>query len=171
MAIGGHMEPHQYLYTFNYPLHEKELCNLEIRALFNLEAEEKVIISEVEVDPSISPYLKTRLKMTLESGTYEGIHQMVLEANIIDSQFLVKYTRTGLMDPPYGNFTSTSDEERLMILRKGKEICDQLVVVSQIDIKDLLVSEELKIVDSCLVGKPRKSDFYRYVYVCLTDTA
>ena len=316
------MESHQYLYTLNYPLHEKELCNLEIRALFNLDAEEKVIISDVKIDPSISPYLRARLQMTIESDTYEGILQLVFEANIIDSQFLVKYARTGLMDPPfknrrvyckdlglliqglpsfdtpnqlygitaykglwyfgeliekdnqwkkhqdkpypyssslginmakalvniaskgnknntlidpccgvgtvlleaaysnykivgwdinplvadnarknlshyhydilvtkgdigeinshydaaiidlpYGNFTSASDEERLMILRKGKVICDQLVVVSQIDIKDLLVKEDLNIVDSCLVGKPRKSDFYRYIYVCLPDNA
>jgi tRNA (guanine10-N2)-dimethyltransferase len=314
------METYQYLYTLNYPLHEKELCDLEIRALFNLEFEEKVIISNIKIDPSISPYLRTRLQMSIESDTYEGIHQLVLEANIMDSQFLVKYAKTGLMDPsfyerrvyckdlgllihglpsfdapnqlygitvfkgvwyfgeliekdnqwkkhqdkphpyssslginmakalvniasngnknrvlidpccgvgtvlleaaysnyqivgwdinplvaddarknlshyqydisvtkgdiseisshydaaiidlPYGIFTSASDEERLKILQKGKVICDQLVVVSQIDIQDVLLREDLKIIDSCLVGKPRKSDFYRYVYVCLTE--
>ena len=67
------MENTRYLYNLNYHEYELSLSAIELRSLFARDIKEKVFFSEVAEDPSISPYLKNRLEISVEANTFEDL--------------------------------------------------------------------------------------------------
>lgn len=74
------MENKQYLYNFNYHEYEMSLCAIELRALFSEDIRDKAFISDVCEDPSVSPYLKNRLELSVMADTFEDL-LMAIESN------------------------------------------------------------------------------------------
>lgn len=63
----------EYLYTYNYHPDEKELCQMEMRAFLQKDCADKILKSEISVDPTRSPFIIGRLEVLLESDDFQDV--------------------------------------------------------------------------------------------------
>lgn len=110
------MKGDQYIYNVNYNEQDYNLCVFEIKALFNDFLEEKVLFSNIEVDPSISPFLKNRIKIIYKEKTFNGILNSILEDNFKANDFMVKYVAMYKRDPNIEQGKELSKEIGLRIV-------------------------------------------------------
>lgn len=89
----------QYIYFINYQDSEKDLCDLEMRALFNRPIETKAFFSDQRIDESLSPYFKSRLEILHEASNPEDLIQKIRENNYTAEGFKVKYVPAVKPDP------------------------------------------------------------------------
>ncbi|QZY56838.1 TRM11 family SAM-dependent methyltransferase [Crassaminicella profunda] len=108
------MKLNQYIYNVNYQVQEEDLCALEIRSLFNFHLEGKVFFSSKEVEPSISPFLKTRLKIIYKTSSFSDIIELIKKDKITSQDFVVKYLELFSGDP---------------YIKKRKELCKEIGLV------------------------------------------
>ncbi|MFT6963233.1 MAG: tRNA G10 N-methylase Trm11 [Flammeovirgaceae bacterium] len=80
-----------YLYTFNYDYHHSDLCKLESRQVFGEEEMNKLLFSNLEIDPSISPFIKNRLELISSSADYSEFLQNIEDKNIHIEGFKIEY--------------------------------------------------------------------------------
>lgn len=80
-----------FLYSYKYEPHHTELCKLESRQLFGQEERGRVIISNIEIDPSISPFIKHRLKIMTSSENYADLLQKIKAEKIYIDGFNAEY--------------------------------------------------------------------------------
>ena len=85
------MKLERFIYNLNYPIKEKELCELEVRSLFNFDLKEKVFFENRKIHPSVSPFLKNRLEIIYKAATLLEIVELVTKAKIEAPDFMVKY--------------------------------------------------------------------------------
>lgn len=83
--------PPYYLYPLKFDVHHTELCKLESRQLFGKEAANKVLFSDVEIDPTVSAFIKNRLEISLSAGSYADFLQNIERENIQAEGFNVEY--------------------------------------------------------------------------------
>lgn len=83
--------PPSYLYSFKYDVHHTELCKLEARQVFGKEATDKVLFSDIEIDPTVSPFIKNRLAIILSADSYEQLLEKVKNQNIHAEGFTADY--------------------------------------------------------------------------------
>ena len=83
----------KYLYVINYPAYEKELCMLEMRALFGKEPEDKVLISKVKFNPSNSIFIKKRLEIIYEKNNLQEILDHLEKDKLHLKNFKSEYLR------------------------------------------------------------------------------
>lgn len=103
-TIGGlTMKPIQYIYNVNYDIHETSLCALEVKALFNHELKDKVFLSNLSVNPSISPFLKNRFEVLYKAESFDEIVAYVASKKIDTPDFMVKYIQLEQDDPHFKN--------------------------------------------------------------------
>jgi tRNA G10 N-methylase Trm11 len=107
------MSLNRYIYNVNHQLLEKDLCALEMKALFDITLEGKVFISNILYDPTISPFLKNRLDIMHKATTFEGILDYIESEQLAAKDFKVKYVQLDLDDPHY---------------KKRRDLCNQLVL-------------------------------------------
>lgn len=81
----------KHIYSFNYHQMESELCKLEARSIFNQEEENKLLLSDVKVEPSSSAFIKKRLDVTSFSGDYATLIHEIKEEKICREGFKVEY--------------------------------------------------------------------------------
>lgn len=62
-----------FIYTFAYNDAERSLCHLEMRSFFGVDTQTKIIKSDVQIDPSRSPFIKGRVEVLAEGDTVEEI--------------------------------------------------------------------------------------------------
>ena len=110
------MKLNQYIYNVNYQVHEEDLCALEIRSLFNLQLEGKVFFSSKELDPSISPFLKTRLEIIYKTSSFSDIIELIKKDKITSHDFVVKYLELFSGDP---------------YIKKRRELCKGIGLIVQ----------------------------------------
>lgn len=80
-----------YLYTFNFDYHYAELCKLESRQVFGKELENKLVLSDIRVDPSISPFIKNRIEILAVSESYTDLVQDIKKMQMQFNDFIVEY--------------------------------------------------------------------------------
>ncbi len=80
-----------YLYSFTYDNTERELSNLEARAIFNQEVTDKIIFSKIKVNPSSSAFIKNRLEIILSSENYPSLIEEIKKKKIAIEGFKVEY--------------------------------------------------------------------------------
>lgn len=85
------MPNQSYIYSFKYDIHNSELCKLECRQLFNQEEQNNWLFSSVEVDPSISPFIKSRLEIISSSDDYSVLLKNIENENIQCDGFKAEY--------------------------------------------------------------------------------
>ncbi len=95
------MTTERFVYNLNYPIYEKESCEIEVRALFQFELKEKVFFESREVHPSISPFLKSRLEIIYKASTFLELLELIAKDRITVSNFMVKYMELGIADPHF----------------------------------------------------------------------
>lgn len=83
----------EFLYTINYPREEKNLCLMEIRTIFKLETEEKVILSDIEVEPLFSPFIKSRLEILYVKDNFEDVLKEIISSGLKSEEYKVEYIR------------------------------------------------------------------------------
>ncbi|MGM9945911.1 MAG: TRM11 family SAM-dependent methyltransferase [Lysinibacillus sp.] len=66
-----------YVYTYGWRPDETELCRMEMRAFFREDTEENVLISDVKIEPSRSPFIRARLAVQFESTTVDELCERV----------------------------------------------------------------------------------------------
>jgi len=82
---------HSYLYTFNYDQHLVELCKLESRQIFDSEATDRFLFSNVKIDPSISPFIRNRFDIITSSEDFSELLSNIKKEKILDDGFKAEY--------------------------------------------------------------------------------
>ena len=82
---------HIYIYSFKYDYHHSELCKLESRQIFDKEEKNKVLFSNLKVDPSISPFINNRVEIISSSENYFELLKSIKKENIHIEGFKVEY--------------------------------------------------------------------------------
>lgn len=103
-----------YLYTFACHEDEAALCELELRSLFQLEPEQGYLVSELELDPKRSPFIRRRMSIWFEEDSLADLRARAAEIELGGDTFKVVYTSTS--DKP------TYDEQRQIERELGGSI-------------------------------------------------
>ncbi|TRX66173.1 TRM11 family methyltransferase [Carboxylicivirga sp. M1479] len=85
------MHQHSYIYSFKYDTHNVELCQLESRQLFNEQENNKLLFSNIKIDPSISPFIKNRFEIIASAEDYQLLLNKVKQENIHMDGFKAEY--------------------------------------------------------------------------------
>jgi len=109
------MKNHTYIYNVNYNELENDLCSFEAKALFGFQLKEKVFLSDKQIDPSISPFIKNRIKIIYETESLEDILELIEKNELRASGFLVKYVELESGDLNFKNRKNISKEVGLRI--------------------------------------------------------
>ncbi|MDM5334331.1 RsmD family RNA methyltransferase [Ureibacillus composti] len=79
----------KYIYTYVHHKDEYDLCRMEMRAFFNMDSQSNFLISNVEVDPSRSPFIQDRLEVYYESNSISDIKELVQKLKLNDKTYKV----------------------------------------------------------------------------------
>lgn len=109
------MKSNQYIYNVNYNVQDHNLCAFEFRALFDDEFKDKVFFTDKEVDPSISPFLKNKLKIIYKKKTFNEILDAIITDDFRANDFMVKYVAMYNRDPNIDQGKKLSKEVGLRI--------------------------------------------------------
>ncbi|MBK3516980.1 TRM11 family SAM-dependent methyltransferase [Carboxylicivirga marina] len=85
------MPQHNYIYTFKYDTHNVSMCKLESRQLFDEEEQNKLLFSNIKINPSISPFIKNRFEIMTSSNDYSELLEKVKLQNIHMHGFKAEY--------------------------------------------------------------------------------
>jgi len=85
------MRKQKYIYSFNYDHTENDLCKLESKHIFNEEEENKLLFSDVKVDPSCSAFIKKRLDIISSSNDYTTLIADIKNKTICIERFKIEY--------------------------------------------------------------------------------
>jgi len=80
-----------YLYSFKYNHHYTELCKLESTQIFGEAEKDKLLFSTIKVEPSISPFIKSRFDVILSSPDYFELLKSIKKENIHVDGFKAEY--------------------------------------------------------------------------------
>lgn len=80
-----------YIYSLKYDYHYEDLCKLESRQLFGKEETDKLIFSDIKVDPSVSPFLKCRFEIISTADSYPTLLKQVQAQAIKIEDFTAEY--------------------------------------------------------------------------------
>ncbi|MBB3112216.1 16S rRNA G966 N2-methylase RsmD [Paenibacillus phyllosphaerae] len=104
----------RYLYQISYHEDEAELCFMEMRALLGAEPEEGCIVTDRELPPSRSPFIRQRLAVLLEAAELDELASAAAQLDMEGRTYKAIFVATG---------GSQIYEERLAIERQiGRSI-------------------------------------------------
>lgn len=83
-----------------------------------------------------------------------------------DIKNMSKIYGAALIDLPYNLFSSASDDDLHQIIHSSAKISNRLIIVSTLDISEMIKMAGLKLSNYCVTGKRGKRDFVRRVWVC-----
>ena len=99
-----------FLYFINYKDNERELCKMEMRCLFNREINEKYFFSDIDINASKSPFIKSKIKIIYSDESLDRMVSKIKEDNLSYYDFKVCYVKSEQGDVQY--------EDRLEATRK-----------------------------------------------------
>ena len=85
------MQQDQYIYHFNYNSNESDLCKFESKYLFQKEEQDKLLFSDIKVDPSCSAFIKKRVDVLLANESYAQLIESIQQQQIQVEGFKVEY--------------------------------------------------------------------------------
>ena len=85
------MQTFKHIYSFNYDEIENDLCKLESRYVFNKEEKNKLLFSDIKIEPSTSAFLKKRFDIILSSNDYSTLIEDIKKEKIHFEGFKVEY--------------------------------------------------------------------------------
>ena len=85
------MQINKHIYSFSYENTESELCKLESRYIFNKEEKNRLLFSDLIVEPSDSAFIKSRLDIISFSKDYARLINKIKKENICIEGFKVEY--------------------------------------------------------------------------------
>lgn len=104
------------------------------------------------------------LHYPVKQGALKNVEYYGYTAPILrkDMKEIDKHYDTAIIDIPYGLFTHVEESEQQAIINHARKICDEIVLVSNKDMKEELEKAGFMLVDSATVTKAR---FVRYIMV------
>ena len=81
----------KYIYSFNCDITERELCTLESKYIFNKEEKNKLLFSDIKVEPSSSAFIRSRLDIISFSEDYSTLINEIKKENIHIEGFKIEY--------------------------------------------------------------------------------
>lgn len=99
-----------FLYFINYQDNERELCKMEMRCLFNREINEKYFFTDIDINASKSPFIKSKIKIIYSDESLDRMVRKIKEDNLSYDDFKVSYVKSEQGDVQY--------EDRLEATRK-----------------------------------------------------
>lgn len=117
-----------FLYVINYPPEQQELCQLEIKRLFNQELQE-VILSEVDYEASRSVYFKSKLEILVSD--IDKLAFVEKTRSIVIDRFKVSYIKHKKDELTYENRMNLVKDVAFLIKGVGslKDNAKQLGVI------------------------------------------
>lgn len=90
-------------------------------------------------------------------------------ANIVCSDIKDLDTKydVAIIDLPYNLLSSATDNDIIHIIQSASEITERLVIISTLDITNIIKSVGFNITDCCTVAKSGKTSFSRKIWVCI----
>lgn len=88
---GKSMLKGKHIYIFTYDNTENDLCKLESRYIFNKEEKNRLVFSDVKIEPSSSAFIKSRLDVISKSEDYSMLIEDIKKENIVSEGFKVEY--------------------------------------------------------------------------------
>jgi tRNA G10 N-methylase Trm11 len=85
------MQINKYIYSINYDNNERALSKLESRYIFNKEEKDKLIFSNIKVEPSDSAFFKNRLEIITFSRNYDRLIINIKKESFYIEGFKVEY--------------------------------------------------------------------------------
>jgi len=85
------MQINKHIYSFGYDNTESELCKLESRYIFNKEEKNKLLFSDIKVEPSSSAFIKKRFDIISLSEEYATLINKIKKESICIEGFKVEY--------------------------------------------------------------------------------
>ena len=85
------MQEKQYFYTINYPVFEKNLCEMEMKYLFKEVPNERYFFSDYDINPSRSAFIKDRINILYREDTLDKILNRVIEDKVSYENFKICY--------------------------------------------------------------------------------
>ncbi len=92
----------KFFYLINYNSErDEELCNLEMESIFGYVPVFRHIISDIDTNPSRSPFIKEKITILLSGKSIEEIAENITKNNISFDRFKVAYLKSGNNDVSY----------------------------------------------------------------------
>lgn len=91
----------EFLYIFNYPPYEKELCELEFECLFNEKMNTKYYITNREVDYNRSVFIRSRIDIFIKNKDFDKLIDYVKNADLTYYEFKVIYLKNEITHVSY----------------------------------------------------------------------
>lgn len=138
----------EFFYLINYNSErDVELCNLEMKYIFGYIPKYRHILSNIDTNPSRSPFIKEKISILFSGNSIEEIAEEIKNNNLSFDRFKVFYLKSGDCDVIYA--------ERLKALRKIG-----MSINGEADIHNPLVTLGIsKIGDTWIFGIHEKNDF------------
>ncbi|MFE4349324.1 TRM11 family SAM-dependent methyltransferase [Peribacillus butanolivorans] len=96
--MNNHSRLPAYIYTFTCSPDERSLCNMEIRSFFGLETSVNILKSNIEIEPSRSPFIKGRVEVMYEGESISEIVEQVKNIHLPHSTFKVLFVKINDLD-------------------------------------------------------------------------
>lgn len=87
-----------FIYTYACSPDEVELCRMEKRALFGVDSADNILKTDVEIDPSRSPFIKERIDVLYEGDSIAELVSQVGEIQLSGVTFKVIFVKINDLD-------------------------------------------------------------------------
>lgn len=142
----------KYFYSINYPVFEENLCNMEMKCLFNKIPNEKYLFSDICVSPSRSPFIKDMISIIYEEDSLKEIVEKVIADKLSYDDFKVCYIKLENGDVNY--------EERLKSIREIG-----LVIIGQSEMHNPKVTLAVtKVNGKWIFGKYERNNYEWHIH-------
>lgn len=91
----------QFLYIFNYPPYEKELCELEYYYLFKSQMTTKYLVTSLDVDFCRSVFIRTRIDILKKDSDFNNLVSFLKEKQLTYYDFKVIYLKNEITHVSY----------------------------------------------------------------------
>ncbi|MCD9021759.1 TRM11 family SAM-dependent methyltransferase [Cohnella silvisoli] len=108
-----------YIYVVAANEEERSLCMLEMRSLFGIEPTFNLLESPIRIDPSRSPFIKTRIEVLFDGSGVEEIGELVQKIQLDGATFKVVAID---YDNPYDDTKIEYEEKRAVEREIGLHI-------------------------------------------------
>jgi len=113
------MDVNDYLYVINYQNNEESLCKLEMKSLFPVAIDEKYFVSNIDMLPSRSVFIKYRISVIAAAESIEELLKVIALNDPFNKSFKFLYVNVDKNEIEY-NFWKTI-VSRICIALNGME--------------------------------------------------
>lgn len=104
----------KYMYIVNYQDFKGDLCKMDIKSLLDFDMNKKVIFKDKKINPSLSPFIRSRIDIIYETTSFSKILENVRKDELVSHEFFIKYLSLEVDDP---------------YIKQGKGLCKEIGLI------------------------------------------